>query len=936
MDVSDKKGQSYDAFLSYSHADIGVAEALQRGLHRVGRRVGQLRALRVYRDATDLAANPGFWAKLEEAIQSSRYLVAVLSPAAAGSEWVNREIETWISERGSDHVLIALVEGSLVWDSERNRFDPELSNAAPDALLQRDVFAAEPLFVDLTGFSSAELADIQQGPFRSKVVDIAAPIHGKSKDQLDGEDRKELRRFRRYRRAAVAGLVALTVASVVTSFLAVGQRNEARRQTANARARELAALAISEDDPDRALALAVEAEFATETPVVLARTAFATAVNRYLQLPATAAGPPWQKHVGGVNDVAWSPDGSRAVTVGSDSGVVIWSADGAVLLDFASEDENGQSYESVDWSPDGSTIVVGDDRGEATLFDSASGNPIASFALSDEVVDSVEWSPDGSAFAVGIRSGAIHLVTPADGSSAVLLDAESGDEASKHDVAWSADGTRLLSAGASVDLAFILDPDGGVAPLELVTEVGAVRALDWSPDGRTVAIGGSGGTIELFDARSGEFTSSLSLEGDWIDTVSYSPDGAIIASGGHDSQVRLFDADSGQQIGGSLTSHRGWINSIAWSPDGERLLTASTDRTIRQWETDGSLGPFELLAHQDSVLGLRWSPSGQSLVSGSSDMSSLVWNMSRLAPSGGSMSHDAEVGAVAWSIDEQRVVSGDDAGTLVVWEASTGRELFRTDAHDDAIFDLDWSATSDLIASASTDGTVAVLDGRDGQRIATISPDGGNGLTSVSWAPDGENLALAGDDGVVNLWSRGTNRVDSELWLDDRDLVVNSVAWSPGGRLLAAGYSDSTIRIWDVDNDARPFRTLFGHDAGVLSVSWSPTDGLLVSGSEDASVRIWDVDAGRQLGPALTHPDWKADVVRVAWAPDGERIATAFNTGGIQIWEGLTETDACRMALRALGDEALTNLAEDISGSPICLTPTDAIDLISLPVAPIR
>ena len=86
----------------------------------------------------------------------------------------------------------------------------------------------------------------------------------------------------------------------------------------------------------------------------------------------------------------------------------------------------------------------------------------------------------------------------------------------------------------------------------------------------------------------------------------------------------------------------------------------------------------------------------------------------------------------------------------------------------------------------------------------------------------------------------------------------------------------------------------------------------------------------------MTHPDWKADVVRVAWAPDGERIATAFNTGGIQIWAGLTETDACTMVLRALGEEALSNLADDIPGSPICLNPTDVTDLTLLPVAPIR
>ena len=41
---------TYDAFFSYNHRDRPVAAGIQRGLHRIGRRVGQLHALRVFRD----------------------------------------------------------------------------------------------------------------------------------------------------------------------------------------------------------------------------------------------------------------------------------------------------------------------------------------------------------------------------------------------------------------------------------------------------------------------------------------------------------------------------------------------------------------------------------------------------------------------------------------------------------------------------------------------------------------------------------------------------------------------------------------------------------------------------------------------------------------------------------------------------------------------
>ena len=72
----------------------GLAAGIQKGLHRIARRVGQLNALRVFRDTTDLSANPNLSGRgrVTDAMDRSRYLIVVLSPRAAGSEWVDREV----------------------------------------------------------------------------------------------------------------------------------------------------------------------------------------------------------------------------------------------------------------------------------------------------------------------------------------------------------------------------------------------------------------------------------------------------------------------------------------------------------------------------------------------------------------------------------------------------------------------------------------------------------------------------------------------------------------------------------------------------------------------------------------------------------------------------------------------------------------------------
>ena len=171
----------YDAFLSYDHDDRAVAYGIQRGLHRIGRRVGRLYALRVFRDSTDLSASPDLWGRVTEAMDRSRYMIAVLSPHAVASAWVNREVAYWLERRGPHQLMFVVAGGHLSWDADRARFDADLSDAALPALTMPGALPTEPFYVDVTDDAPWDPA----APlFREKVTDLAAPIHGKAKYEL--------------------------------------------------------------------------------------------------------------------------------------------------------------------------------------------------------------------------------------------------------------------------------------------------------------------------------------------------------------------------------------------------------------------------------------------------------------------------------------------------------------------------------------------------------------------------------------------------------------------------------------------------------------------------------------------------------------------------------------------------------------------------------
>jgi hypothetical protein len=183
-----------------------------------------LRALRVFRDDTNLTASPDLWGKITDSLDRSRFMIVVLSPQSAASYWVDQEVSYWLEHRGHEQLMLVLAEGRLQWDRQNARFDAALSDAAPPAPTKTGALSAEPLYIDVIDDDPWDLRSLT---FRDKVTALAAPIHYVPKDQLAGDDLREQRRFRRLRAGAIAALVVLTVIAITAALMAVTKQREA-------------------------------------------------------------------------------------------------------------------------------------------------------------------------------------------------------------------------------------------------------------------------------------------------------------------------------------------------------------------------------------------------------------------------------------------------------------------------------------------------------------------------------------------------------------------------------------------------------------------------------------------------------------------------------------------------------------------------------------
>jgi WD40 repeat protein len=397
---------------------------------------------------------------------------------------------------------------------------------------------------------------------------------------------------------------------------------------------------------------------------------------------------------------------------------------------------------------------------------------------------------------------------------------------------------RWIAAGAEVDASAERPRYDADHPPEY-SKPATIAAIDVSPDGSLIAVGGVNETL-LLDASAamrGERTVVRRLIGlaSRVESIRFSPDGARLAvTGGlpgEQGELQIWEVATGKLLL-SRTATADTLHGVAWTPDGKSLAFGGADTSLHVVSAETGEQQIEQGAHSDWVLDAAFSTDGKFVVSGSRDQSlklvelasgRLVDNITGVSPGVPS----GPIFAISRHPQKDLVAVGGGEGVLRTYMM---HRVVERKIGDD----------SNLVRVYPTmPGRIfAVAFSPDGKQLAAGSSDQGEGHVRVFAVPDAflppddvkliQAKEVGGRTPEEKARIEAYNREAAELVATAAGEMkaVYALAFHPDGQSVISAGADGVLHIHKAADGAEIARV------GVFEIEPAATDSKLAVAAE--------------------------------------------------------------------------------------------------------
>ena len=553
------------------------------------------------------------------------------------------------------------------------------------------------------------------------------------------------------------------------------------------------------------------------------------------------------------------------------------------------------------FSQDGSTLAAVTDAPDSALYcwDMATRKQTAVVRGQTGAVTGLAMQPGGRLLATGDRNGNVRFWRlPEDGDTGTPLSVNIACPGGALHLEFTPDGRYLAVAGGNGIIAILCAPDlpapyNPGPPLaapsfaELAARPSAGDAL--KPDAipslllqeiRDPARTPAGLVAILADDR------FLLPRGDGgIMRMDRSPDGKFLAiPRGND--LIVFETPSGKYLR-TLQGPGGHMRRVTFSPDSQLLAATAWDgdslNLVRVWDVANG---WKVLDREPlpalNLDYLTFSGNSKHLVASGNKGQPLFVADVRTGKKVQVIDNGPEFHAILGRAGKYLAAADWNSTKVILWDTGTWQEYKTFERGRALVGDPALSPDGKLLAMGS-DSEVKLCRVDTGEVLHTFQTPG----HALTFTPDGKTLLT-----WATVEARASHTVTRWDVAEGKELGQFSVTGpvdlfypclSQDGKDLYLAYPQSRllrIRVFDAATGKE--RPCHGHSGQVAAVAISPNGKLAASGGADGTVRLWDLASGQMRHVLTGHQD---TVWTVAFSPDSKVVASGGADGKIRLWD---------------------------------------------------